>query len=463
MNQTIRLSTTISQRIPSSLQNSSYKRLPVLFKTNWFLLAVALLLGQSPALADSYLRVNKNGVIYYYFNNREAARPTSQGENTLQLRGEAWSPKPSRRRDAPPAAAAAAIPAAPAGNQIAAQPAAAPDLWQILPEYEDAEPVNPYPEANPSLGAAPGWLKNLLTYLGFFDAPVSPPAPGGPQWLALSPNPPDLNAPKVEVPGVCLQLPQTAPETTAAQARAHQVVKYFRVANSQGYAFPVAGPFTFRDSWGDSRSGGRIHRAVDIFAQEGTPIYAVTTGTIQVLGTRPLAGIMLLMCGHDGLGYGYMHLQAYAPGIVEGKLVRAGELIGFVGTTGTFNSPAHLHFQVYPDHRLCNDYLLNPYDFLVQLCHGIGVTDHNQPRLARADRVPQGARNPQVASLLRAQDFTAGERFPRVLTPGSKIKWIKTCQPTWSKKFGERPVNITIKGSSILVRKNYEPQKSFQQ
>ena len=48
-------------------------------------------------------------------------------------------------------------------------------------------------------------------------------------------------------------------------------------------------------------------------------------------------------------------------------------------------SAAHLHLQVYADQRFCKDELLNPYGFLVQLCHGVGVTDLNQPQLARLE------------------------------------------------------------------------------
>jgi murein DD-endopeptidase MepM/ murein hydrolase activator NlpD len=150
----------------------------------------------------------------------------------------------------------------------------------------------------------------------------------------------------------------------------------------------VAPPYTFRDTWGDSRSGGRLHRAVDIVAADGTPVYAITGGVIQKLAALwPDAGITLFLQGQDGRGYGYMHLQGYAEGIVEGKTVKKGELIAYVGHTGIRFDFPHLHLQVYADHRFDRAELLNPYGLLVQLCNGKGVTDSFHPNLAR-HRIP---------------------------------------------------------------------------
>jgi murein DD-endopeptidase MepM/ murein hydrolase activator NlpD len=159
-------------------------------------------------------------------------------------------------------------------------------------------------------------------------------------------------------------------------------------SNHLGYCFPVAPPYSFRDTWGERRSGGRYHHAVDIFAGEGTPVYAITAGVIHKLAFWPGAGITLLLRGQDGKGYGYMHLQGYAQGIVEGKTVNKGELIAYVGRTGLLWESAHLHLQVYVDHRFDRDEFVNPYGLLVQLCDGVGVMDSSDQKIARR-RIPE--------------------------------------------------------------------------
>lgn len=115
-------------------------------------------------------------------------------------------------------------------------------------------------------------------------------------------------------------------------------------------AFPVLGPCYFADTWQAPRSGGRRHEGVDIIAKPGTPIYAVTNGTItRQFFDQPgsLGGNALRLTAPNGTYFHYAHLSTFADGIKIGSVVRAGEVIGFVGNTGNSSTP-HLHFEYHP-------------------------------------------------------------------------------------------------------------------
>ena len=132
-----------------------------------------------------------------------------------------------------------------------------------------------------------------------------------------------------------------------------------------GFVFPVGDPHTFGDSFGAARMIGttyaHAHQGTDILAPDGTPLLAAERGIITQVGSDVLGGTKLWVKGESGTYYYYAHLSAFAEGIASGKLVEAGDVIGFVGTTGNARGgPAHLHFEIHPD----GGSAVNPYPLL---------------------------------------------------------------------------------------------------
>lgn len=126
---------------------------------------------------------------------------------------------------------------------------------------------------------------------------------------------------------------------------------------------PVAGPHTFRDSWGEPRSGGRSHTGLDMIAALGTPLVAIESGTIWSPNWHYLGGIGLYLRGDSGDVYYYAHMSGYGPGIANGVRVWAGQVVGYNGATGNAATP-HLHLGYQPG----GGALTNPYQLMVRLC-----------------------------------------------------------------------------------------------
>jgi peptidoglycan hydrolase-like protein with peptidoglycan-binding domain len=136
-------------------------------------------------------------------------------------------------------------------------------------------------------------------------------------------------------------------------------------------AFPVQGKCFFGDTWHVSRGAGRLHEGVDIGAAEGKFVYAAADGRITkqyLVGTNQLTGNGLIVRMADGTYLFYAHLQGFAPGIGLGTPVKAGQIIGYVGTTGNSGVP-HLHFEVHPKGGAA----VNPYP-IIKAINGCGTT-----------------------------------------------------------------------------------------
>lgn len=140
---------------------------------------------------------------------------------------------------------------------------------------------------------------------------------------------------------------------------------------SAGLLVPVDGirRSQLRDTYNQSRSEGRTHHAIDIHAPRGTPVVAVTNGTVVKLHQGARGGISVYLLDEDGqTRYYYAHLDGYAEGLREGQRVESGEVIGFVGDTGNAQpGDYHLHFSIAildDAGRWWEGRNLNPYDLL---------------------------------------------------------------------------------------------------
>lgn len=132
---------------------------------------------------------------------------------------------------------------------------------------------------------------------------------------------------------------------------------------------PFVRSFGFDREWTESGNGNvRSHEGIDIMAPSGTPVYAVSSGTINRIGWNTYGGWRINITDAGGAyKMYYAHLLAFAPGLKVGSHVKAGQLIGFVGATG-YGKPGttglfspHLHFGLY---LAQNNKAIDPYPYL---------------------------------------------------------------------------------------------------
>jgi peptidoglycan LD-endopeptidase LytH len=189
------------------------------------------------------------------------------------------------------------------------------------PETAVLKPANPSASTPPPVVAAPAVVE---------EPPAAIPPP------PAAPTPPPVT-----------DAPTTAPVTPGSGAVGEADLIALK---TKGLLIPVAGvPATkLRDSFDDGRSEGRQHQALDIMAPQGTPVLAVADGVVAKLFQSDKGGITLYQSDSSGLYfYYYAHLMSYADGITEGKQLKRGDVIGYVGDTGNAGAGNfHLHFAI---------------------------------------------------------------------------------------------------------------------
>jgi murein DD-endopeptidase MepM/ murein hydrolase activator NlpD len=123
------------------------------------------------------------------------------------------------------------------------------------------------------------------------------------------------------------------------------------------------------DTFTQSRGTGRLHDAIDIMSARGTPVLAVADGRVAKLFDSKPGGLTVYQFdGAEKLAYYYAHLDRYADGLVEGRILKRGEVLGYVGSTGNASPDApHLHFAVFvlgPEKNWWQGTAVNPYPLL---------------------------------------------------------------------------------------------------
>ncbi len=95
----------------------------------------------------------------------------------------------------------------------------------------------------------------------------------------------------------------------------------------------------------------RMHSGIDFGGGYGAPIYAVTDGRVTFSGRKGGYGKFVKIKHSGGLASGYAHMSRIA--VSNGRKVRKGQIIGYIGSTGLSTGP-HLHYELYRNGRTIN-------------------------------------------------------------------------------------------------------------
>jgi murein DD-endopeptidase MepM/ murein hydrolase activator NlpD len=127
----------------------------------------------------------------------------------------------------------------------------------------------------------------------------------------------------------------------------------------KGNSFPIPQRYnySYRSTWGDARGWGgkRSHEGCDIFADTGTPVLSTAYGVVEVAGWNKFGGWRVGIRDLNNVYHYYAHLASFEKGMRRGALVKPGQVIGYVGSSG-YGRPGtsgkfapHLHYGMYRD------------------------------------------------------------------------------------------------------------------
>ncbi|UJF32338.1 M23 family metallopeptidase [Paenibacillus hexagrammi] len=141
--------------------------------------------------------------------------------------------------------------------------------------------------------------------------------------------------------------------------------------SEHAFPLPIQADYSYRSTWGASRGWGgyRIHEGTDLFARHGVPVRSTCYGIIEIKGWNPYGGWRIGIRDLDNIYHYYAHLSGFQKGIKEGDVVKPGQTLGWVGSSGygkpgtSGKFPPHLHFGMYRDNGL-TEWSFDPYPSL---------------------------------------------------------------------------------------------------
>jgi murein DD-endopeptidase MepM/ murein hydrolase activator NlpD len=139
----------------------------------------------------------------------------------------------------------------------------------------------------------------------------------------------------------------------------------------KSFIVPRRSDYSYRSTWGARRGWGgyRIHEGTDIFASYGVPVLSSCYGYVEIKGWNPYGGWRIGIRDLNNVYYYYAHLSGFNKKIKEGDVVKPGDILGWVGSSGygkpgtSGKFPPHLHFGMYRDNGYV-DWSFDPYPYL---------------------------------------------------------------------------------------------------
>lgn len=151
------------------------------------------------------------------------------------------------------------------------------------------------------------------------------------------------------------------------------IIHHFQSLDLFEHAFPlpIHANYSYRSTWGAGRSygGKRIHEGTDIFAGYGVPVRSTCYGVIEVMGWNRFGGWRIGIRDLNNVYHYFAHLSGFNKEWQEGSIVKPGDVIGWVGSSGYGKPgtqgkfPPHLHYGMYRDSGSI-DWSFDPYPYL---------------------------------------------------------------------------------------------------